>query len=172
MVKFREIAVDQTGKLYLHSMPGRNELWDEAARAIKQYNIHHILCLNSNAEIHQKSPEYGAFLADALAVENLVSQITQISIEDFSIPVDIESYTAQINLVAQSLAQGEHILIHCAAGIGRTGCAAIALLQELGMSASESQSKVLAAGSNPETDEQWGFIRAYQPKGLANEREL
>jgi protein-tyrosine phosphatase len=168
MEKFREVAIAHKGKIFLHSMPGRKESWSEAKQAIAQHNISYILCLTANAELIEKSPDYAAFIESELANKAPVKQIIHIAIEDFSIPTDAGLYTEQINLAAQSVIQGAHLLIHCAAGIGRTGCAAIALLQELGASASEAQSLVLAAGSNPETDEQWRFIRGYRPKAVAS----
>ena len=163
MVMFREIGIAQAGKIFLHSMPGRKETWVEAKQALEHNNISHILCLTSSAEMLEKSPDYAAFAKQEQVHKRVMKHFIQISIEDFSIPTDSEFYRDQISLAANAINQGAHLLIHCAAGIGRTGCAAIALLQELGLSVSEAESLVLAAGSNPETDLQWDFIRAYKP---------
>ncbi len=163
MVMFREIEIAQKGKVFLHSMPGRKEVWHDAKKAFEDNSISHVLCLTSSAEMHEKSPEYAAFFKQEQAQKEIVKRFIHISIEDFSIPKDSDFYRKQISLAADAVVQGAHLLIHCAAGIGRTGCAAIVLLQELGLSASEAQSLVLAAGSHPETDQQWGFIRAYKP---------
>ncbi len=158
MVKLRELALSSAGKIVLHSMPGRKELWAEAKAALLQYEISHVLCLNDASEIDEKSPEYG----QAIKQGGFVDHFIQLPVTDFSVPDDIQSYRRQIHAIALDVEKGAHLLIHCAAGVGRTGCAAMAVLQELGFSEHEAREKVLAAGSTPETAEQWAFIESYQ----------
>ena len=52
------------------------------------------------------------------------------------------------------VAAGRNVLIHCAAGIGRTGLAAASVMMQLGYSVQEAISAVSKAGCNPEIGEQ------------------
>ena len=53
---------------------------------------------------------------------------------------------------------GDAVMLHCAAGIGRTGTAAACLLKRLGLSSSEAIQRVRDAGSNPENALQSGLV--------------
>jgi protein tyrosine/serine phosphatase len=50
------------------------------------------------------------------------------------------------------------VLMHCAAGLGRTGTAAACLLKALGLEAGEALQRVRDAGSNPQNAEQSGLV--------------
>lgn len=155
---FRELSLDTKGRIFLHSMPARLEPWSDFLQASSASDISHILCLTSRAEIAEKSPCYALAIAQGDFVEHFIP----LAVKDFSIPVDQQEYANQMRHLAGEVTQGAHLLIHCAAGIGRTGCAAMAVLKELGFNGDEAKEKVLAAGSTPETAEQWAFIQAYQ----------
>jgi protein-tyrosine phosphatase len=53
---------------------------------------------------------------------------------------------------------GQNVLLHCAAGIGRTGTAAACVLKRLGLPVDEALQRVREAGSNPETAVQSGLV--------------
>ena len=57
------------------------------------------------------------------------------------------------------LESGENLLIHCGAGIGRTGTLAASVLISLGKNLNESLDAVRSAGSNPETEEQMDLVK-------------
>ena len=80
-------------------------------------------------------------------------------IPDFSIPADPARFRERILNVAERLQDGQSILVHCAAGVGRSGTAAISILQSLGLDLVEATAWVKAAGSGPETDEQRNFLK-------------
>lgn len=154
---FRQLDWTGAGRIYLHSMPGRKEAWDHFLAEKQAMAISHVLCLTSDCEISEKSPDY----ASAIERDAIVDHLIKLGVEDFSIPEDLPRYINQIRALACEVESGAHLLIHCAAGIGRTGCAAIAILYELGVSYAVASDAVLAAGSTPETDEQWAFIQDY-----------
>ena len=56
--------------------------------------------------------------------------------------------------LAASLKKGDAILMHCGAGIGRTGTMATAVLMALGTAREAALRAVQAAGSHPETPSQ------------------
>jgi len=153
---FRQIAL-VTGGLYLHSMPGRFESWQEFQNNCAKYNIDRILCLTSMLEIAAKSPEY----ASAIELQKLSCGIDIYPIQDFSSPEDQQHFSSTLQLCAERLQRGESLLIPCAAGIGRTGSSAICLLLKLGYPLAEASDMVTAAGSGPETSGQKSFIASY-----------
>jgi len=60
--------------------------------------------------------------------------------------------------MAQALRLGERVLIHCGAGIGRTGMLATCVLMHLGVSRCEATQAVTGAGAGPETIPQEGLV--------------
>ena len=80
-------------------------------------------------------------------------------IGDYGTPSDQDAYLKLVRDIVRRLSQGQKILIHCGAGIGRTGTLAIAVLMALGTAYEQAAQRVLEAGSKPETDQQQDFLR-------------
>lgn len=142
------------GKLYLSAMPGREEPLEEFLQEAEEAGINHILCLVSDEEIAEKSPEY----LEAIHQSRIPAQMWQHPIPDYGAPDQPYEILQAVESMKQVLIRGESVVIHCAAGIGRTGMVAIALLVRLGFSQPVATRTIEQAGSTPETDEQWEFI--------------
>jgi protein-tyrosine phosphatase len=142
------------GKLYLTSMPGRYGSIEKFLREIEDQDINHILCLVSDEEIAEKSPEY----LEAIHQSRIPARLWQHSIPDYGAPGKPDEILQAVDAMKQALIRGESVVIHCAAGIGRTGMVATALLIRLGFSQPVATRTIEQAGSTPETDEQWEFI--------------
>lgn len=82
-------------------------------------------------------------------------------ISDFAVPHDKNEFLDLVTRVDLWLKDGETILIHCAAGIGRTGVFASCLLQAMGLSVVAANARVAAAGSGAETQVQRDFVEAF-----------
>ena len=82
-----------------------------------------------------------------------------VEISDFGVPQDREKFLALAKNVADWLRQGEKIMIHCGAGIGRTGTLAVSVLLMLGSTLKEASQKVRESGSQPETDGQRALVK-------------
>ena len=161
MVKIRQINQNRTyGKIYLHSMPGRYEKFDEFEKEVKKLNLYKIVCLTDTTEIEEKSPEYLPSINNGKLNNTLINYNP---VPDYSIPTkvnDFLDYELTLIMSYQALMAG-NILIHCAGGIGRTGTFAVILLQIIGFSFKEALKITQEAGSNPETPEQLEFCRYY-----------
>lgn len=142
------------GKLYLSSMPGREEPLQEFLREIEDSDIDHILCLVSDEEIAEKSPDY----LEAIHGDTIPARLWQHPIPDYGAPDQPYEILQALESMKQVLIRGESVVIHCAAGVGRTGMVAIALLTRFGLSQSVAKRTIEQVGSTPETKEQWDFI--------------
>lgn len=155
LFRLLRIPSDTPGKVYLHSMPGRCETWVEFIRAATATGISEIVSLTSVFEIAKKSPPYEKALQ-----EEFPYTISSFPISDYGIPDDEDEFLVFIASVAKSVRAGRHILVHCGAGIGRTGMVASCLLLALGCGIDEARDAVKSAGSGPETSGQRSFVQS------------
>jgi protein-tyrosine phosphatase len=79
-------------------------------------------------------------------------------VPNYGVPPDAKGFREAIERVAQRLRRGESVLMHCAAGMGRTGSAAACVLKALGLPSNEALDRIRAAGSNPQNAAQSGFV--------------
>ncbi len=142
------------GRLRLHSMPGRNEPLETIWASIRAEDVRVILCLTDREEIRAKSPAYDA----ALATNTVPCAVECFPIPDYGVPEEREAFWALASGIAQRLTRGHRILIHCGAGIGRTGMLAACVLLALGQSEAGATQAVSAAGSHPETPSQRALV--------------
>lgn len=156
---FRSLSLPAgiTGRLYLHCMPGRKETMEDFRLAVAKEKISAVISLTGLEEINNISPSY----AGALATEGIGCQWIELAVPDFGLPDDTELYKNQVLASAAALKKGEKQLVHCRAGIGRTGTFAVCLLGALGMNYDEARRTVQASGSDPETLGQASFTRHF-----------
>jgi len=158
---FREVDLPDgvPGTLYLHSMPGRFEDWPTFVLEAERAGLDVIVCLTSASEVQSKSPAY----AQARLARTLPYDSRDFPIADFSAPPvgDRLAFKDFVAELATQLISGAKVLIHCGAGIGRTGTVAACLLLELGVEAKEARRLVGDVGSQPEVPEQKELILWY-----------
>lgn len=152
-----DMPAEKYGSVYLHSMPGRRETIEEFLAAADARGITCIACLTSMAEIREKSPSYLKALENGLIRQTILA----FPIEDFGVPENLEDFSDYIGKLSALVSEGNNLLIHCGAGIGRTGLCAICLLRVLGISEAQATSLVRNSGSGPETEEQIAFVRRF-----------
>jgi len=152
----REVKLPEgvSGRLMLHSMPGRHETLDNVWSELNSHEIAAIVCLADYAEIRSKSPAY----AKALQGGTVPCEVVRFEIPDFGVPNDRGAFWAFALKIAERLRKADNLLIHCGAGIGRTGTLAECVLLALEVEASAAHKAVKKAGSGAETDEQRELI--------------
>lgn len=158
-MSFRTVTLPDAarGALWLHSMPGRREPWERFLADAQAARLTLMVCLTPRHEIASLSPEYDA----ALRADALPARWQHLPMRDFGLADNVVAFRAGIVALARELDAGEVVLLHCAAGIGRTGTAAACLLKSLGLTRDEALQRVRDAGSSPESAAQSGLIHAF-----------
>jgi protein-tyrosine phosphatase len=148
---------DVPGGLWLQSMPGRREPWSAFLDEARLNRLDMLVCLNPLEEVAELSPAYHK----AVAQGRMPFRWLHVPMRDFGLAADAAAFRQGVEQVAQGLRMGDRALLHCAAGMGRTGTMAACVLKRLGMPAAEALAAVSAAGSNPQSALQSGWIHQF-----------
>jgi len=149
-----DLPPDVPGTLLLGAMPARFSSWKSFEAQARQLNLALVVCLTPRNEMAELSPNYHL----AVNLGELPFRWINAPMPNYGVPDDKASYRHDITEVAQALRSGESVMLHCAAGIGRTGSTAACVLKALGLDTKEALQRVRLAGSNPENATQSGFV--------------
>ncbi|MEK8033187.1 tyrosine-protein phosphatase [Ideonella sp. DXS29W] len=152
-----ELPAEVPGSLWLGSMPGRWEPWPESLAQAERVGLVLTVCLTEPEEVADLSPSY----RQAVDAAQWPGRWLNLPIRNLDVPDDVERLRDTVEAVAATLRQGGAVLLHCAAGIGRTGTAAACSLKHLGLDAAEALRRVEVAGSNPQTALQSGLVNRF-----------
>ncbi|QEW19080.1 Protein tyrosine phosphatase [Marinibacterium anthonyi] len=154
-----------SGGLWLTEMPGRAGPLSDYLTMARDLRITGLVCLVAGDEIATLSPDYATARADGLPGLTLLD----FPIPDFGVPSDTAAFADFVTDLGGRLMAGERLMIHCAAGIGRTGMTAAMVLRATGLPADDALAMIRAAGSGPETPAQMEYVLNAQPaQGQAN----
>jgi protein-tyrosine phosphatase len=142
-----DLPASVSGKLLLHSMPGRFETIERVWHQVRSETVGVIVCLAEEYEIRLKSSKY----AEALETGAVPCSVLPFEIREGGVPEDRDGFWALARDVANRLESGEAVLVHCAGGVGRTAMLAISVLLALGEPMKKAEQAVSRAGSLVET---------------------
>lgn len=145
---------DLPGQVWLGAMPGRFESWNAFEAEAQRVRLGVVVCLAPRPEITELAPDYHA----ALARGGLPFRWMHIPMRNFGLPEDPAGFRRDIATLANEVRLGDVVMLHCAAGLGRTGTAAACLLKALGVDEQDALQRVRDAGSNPQNAEQSGLV--------------
>lgn len=148
-----EVQVDgASGSLWLC---GKHRIGPDPEGVVASVDASVVVCLTESHELVDRYPAY---------VEWLTSdpRARWFPIPDLSVP-DEDEWTSLIAGMLSEVRSGRHVIVHCAAGIGRAGTAACSVLLAAGLSLSEAERRVAASrpGAGPQSREQAAFIRRW-----------
>lgn len=135
-------------------MPGRFDPWPVFEAQAVRHGLALVVCLTPRAELEELSPQYLA----AVAAGRVPFRWLQTPMRNFGLPEDPQAFRRDITTMADALQRGDAVLLHCAAGMGRTGTAAACVLKSLGLDVPQALQRVRDAGSNPQNAEQSGLV--------------
>jgi protein-tyrosine phosphatase len=120
-----EIPLPRTeGRL---SLAGKRAVAPDPEDALDRADADTVVCLVHAAEVTDHWPAYVEWLA-----ANRGGAAVWWPIDDLSAPPLVD-FVPLLREVERRLGQGEHLLVHCGAGIGRAGTLAVAVLMLHGM---------------------------------------
>ena len=149
-----DTAGKATGSLWLAAMPGRFGTWAEFTAQSRLARLALVLCLTPREEIALAAPEYHRAIVEG----TLPFRWLNAPMRNYGLPEDMAAFHDAIGQVVAALRGDQSVLLHCAAGIGRTGTAAVCVLKQLGLSDELALERVRQAGSNPENALQSGLV--------------
>jgi protein-tyrosine phosphatase len=142
------------GSLWLTGMPGRFESWSAFEVRAERAGLGLVVCLTPRSELAELSPAYHA----AVAHGDVPFRWLNLPMRNFGLPEDRAAFVDGVRQIAHALRQGDSVMLHCAAGMGRTGSAAACVLKALGLDTREALQRVRDAGSNPQNAQQSGLV--------------
>ena len=149
-----ELPAEISGTLWLGSMPGRFESWKAFEADARKSGLALVVCLTPRSELAELSPAYHAAVTQGAVPFRWLN----LPIRNFGLPEDPEGFRREVRQIAAALRQGDSVMLHCAAGIGRTGSTAACVLKALGLPTAEALKRIRDAGSNPENAQQSGLV--------------
>ncbi|HWI83902.1 protein-tyrosine phosphatase family protein [Ramlibacter sp.] len=143
-----------TGSLLLAGMPARFEPWPAFEARARTATLQLVVCLTPRTEIEELSPAY----YQALVQDRLPFRWLNLPMRNFGLPEDTPAFRQGVHQIAAALRGGDAVMLHCAAGLGRTGSTAACVLKALGLDAEDALQRVRDAGSNPQNAQQSGLV--------------
>lgn len=135
-------------------MPGRFESWGEFEATAQRNQLSLVVCLTPRGEMAELSPAYHS----AILQGSTPFRWMNVPVRNFGVPQDTAGFRRDVREIADALRRGDAVMLHCAAGIGRTGSTAACVLKALGLDTAEALQRVRNAGSNPENAKQSGWV--------------
>jgi len=145
------------------SLCGKHAIGPDHLAAMAECGATTVVCLVEAYELADRYPAYLAWLQ-----AHAGTTAVWFPIHDLHAP-GVEATEPFIAELVRRLDDGEHLLMHCAAGIGRTGTMAVCMLMELGMAQPAAQALVATHRpmAGPEVGAQIDLVTAWAARGSA-----
>lgn len=137
---------------------GKHFIGPDVDNAIALLSDATIVCLVQRHELEHRYDGYIKWLEN-----NVGSKVIWLPIADLDAP-SLQSGVDLCELIEGGVRAGRSFIVHCAAGIGRSGTIAVAVLMLLGLSCDDAITHVRSHRpmAGPETGAQTDFLRAFE----------
>lgn len=115
------------GSIYVFPGPFTHRVENFAIEQLQTASVDRVVNLTSQEEWMKTHGDKQQDLYREKGIE-----YTHYPIEDYGVPLDVNSFTDLVNTLHKQLTAGKHIGIHCIGGIGRSGLLTAALLNKQG----------------------------------------
>ncbi|MFZ4718030.1 MAG: protein-tyrosine phosphatase family protein [Ilumatobacteraceae bacterium] len=138
------------------SLCGKHAIAPDVHAAMARCGATTVVCLVEEREVAGHWPHYAEWLH-----AHVGGQVVWFPIHDLNAPT-LARVEPLLQDLSARLQRGEHLLLHCAAGIGRTGTIAACLLVRMGMSVDDALARVRESrpGAGPEVGPQLDLVHA------------
>ena len=150
------VTTDLSGRMFILSKPSSEHL-HENMRDLRSVGIDLMVSM-----LEQKEAAALGLQNEGDACRQYQIGFMQFEIQDLGLP-DVKLFTSLIGEITNKLRSGQHVAVHCRAGIGRSGMVACCVLIRLGFTSEDAIKHVTKARgvAIPDTDEQIAFIHQF-----------
>lgn len=124
-----------SGRLWLC---GKHAIAPDPERVLGAIGANKVVCLTQRFELEERYPEYVQWLTGQPR-----QRVTWFPIHDLGAPT-LAEYLRLLDVVSADLRAGAGVIAHCAAGLGRAGTLAVAVLIQAGRGRADALSHVAA----------------------------
>lgn len=147
-----------SGLFAVMARPAPGEWLEDELASIASIGIDRVVSLLEPSE----AEEIG-LAAEALHCKAVGMEFFSFPIADRGVPSSLPEFSAFTNMLYETIGQGINTVVHCRAGIGRTGIVAAGVLLQAGFDPDEAFEHISKARGMavPDTEEQRGWIIAH-----------
>lgn len=158
------VATIGQGSLAMMAKPTGGEWIEDTFAAIAQSGITHMVSLLEAAEVYELGLRAAAHLSQQYEIK-----FTSYPLPDRGLPSSIVSFARFSKGLHSSIVAGDAVVIHCRAGIGRTGLVAAGILLHTGLSPNQAFDHVSQCRgvSVPDTPEQQAWLSKHNAELIA-----
>lgn len=141
-----------TGRMWLC---GKHHIAPDVEGVLRRTGADTVVCLTQRHELEDRFPDYVTWLT-----AHAGAQALWFPIHDLNAPASHDDARELYDEIVRRVDAGRGVVVHCAAGIGRAGTTAIAVLMLLGMPLDEARVHVRAHRpmAGPEAGSQLEFL--------------
>ena len=162
-----EVEKIGSGFLAVMARPVSGEWIEDEFSGLAKLDILQIVSLLKPSEEY----EVGLTFEKALCKKNNINFISY-PIEDRGLPTSIKEFSTLTKTIYDEIAGGMNTVIHCRAGIGRTGIVAAGVLLHAAFEVTEAFERISKARGVqvPDTQEQYNWVLANKNEIISNEK--